>query len=76
MLTRTQCEELVRSQQKELNELKAELNFITNKSVKDAVKNRIAFLEDNIYRYKLQIKAFERNGKGLETEPLFYCKKL
>lgn len=62
-LTKAQCETAVREQQKELDELKAQILLIDNKAVKDAVKNRIGFLEDNIYRYKLQIKAFERSEK-------------
>ena len=63
MLTKAQCETAVREQQKELDELKAQILLIDNKAVKDVVENRIGFLEDNIYRYKLQIKAFERSEK-------------
>lgn len=50
---------IINAHQEEIDELEAELPNIKNDSAKRVVQNRIAYLQDNQYRYKLQAKAWE-----------------
>ena len=58
MVNRSNIMDIINSCQKEIDELRFELFNIKNESVSKAVKNRLSFLEDNQYRYKLQAKAW------------------
>ena len=58
MVNRSNIMDIINSCQREIDELRFELLNIKNESVSKAVKNRLSFLEDNQYRYKLQAKAW------------------
>lgn len=49
---------IINDHQKEIDELKSELNEIKSESIKKIVQNEIEYLEDNKYRYELQAKAW------------------
>lgn len=59
MLDKSNIIGIINAHQEEINELEAEIQSIKNDSAKRAVQNRIAYLEDNQYRYKLQARAWE-----------------
>lgn len=59
MLDKSNIIEIINAHQEEIDELEAELLNIKNDSAKRAVQNRIAYLQDNQYRYKLQAKAWQ-----------------
>lgn len=50
--------DIINDHQKEIDELKSELNEIKSESIKKIVKDKIGNLEDNKYRYELQAKAW------------------
>lgn len=50
--------DIIYDHQKEIDELKLELNEIKSESIKKIVQNKIGYLEDNKYRYELQAKAW------------------
>lgn len=58
MYNRNNIMDIIKEHQKEIDELNLQLLVITNESVKNAVKGRLSFLQDNMYRYKLQAKAW------------------
>lgn len=58
MLDKSNIIGIINAHQEEIDELKAEIPSIKNDSAKRAVQNRIAYLEDNQYRYKLQARAW------------------
>lgn len=51
--------DIINGHQKEIDELKSELNEIKSESIKKIVQNEIGYLEDNKYRYELQAKAWD-----------------
>lgn len=59
MLDKSNIIGIINAHQEEIDELKAEIQSIKNDSAKRAVQNRIAYLQDNQYRYKLQARAWE-----------------
>lgn len=50
--------DIINDHQKEIDELKSELNEIKSESIKKIVQDKIGYLEDNKYRYELQAKAW------------------
>ena len=58
MLDKSNIIGIINAHQEEIDEMKAEIQSIKNGSAKRAVQNRIAYLEDNQYRYKLQARAW------------------
>lgn len=58
MLDKSNIIGIINAHQEEIDELKAEIQSIKNDSAKRAVQNRIAYLQDNQYRYKLQARAW------------------
>ena len=58
MLDKSNIIGIINAHQEEIDELEAELPNIKNDSAKRAVQNRIAYLQDNQYRYKLQARAW------------------
>ena len=58
MLNKNNIMDIINDHQKEINELEESLKSTTNASVKSAINNRLSFLYDNQYRYKLQARAW------------------
>ena len=58
MLNKSNIIKIINAHQEEIDELEAELPNIKKDSAKRAVQNRIAYLHDNQYRYKLQARAW------------------
>lgn len=54
---RTQIED----HQKEIEELNLELNGTKSASVRQAIQNRLSYLNDNQYRYIMQARALGMN---------------
>lgn len=58
MLNKDNIMDIISDHQKEINELEESLKSTTNASVKSVINNRLSFLYDNQYRYKLQARAW------------------
>ena len=59
MLTKSNIIGIINEHQKEIDELESELKLIHTPGARRAVNDRLSFLHDNMYRYKLQAKAWE-----------------
>lgn len=59
MLTKSNIIGIINEHQKEIDELESELKLIHTSGARRAVNDRLSFLRDNMYRYKLQAKAWE-----------------
>lgn len=53
MLNKTNIKGIIAEHEKEIFEIKAELKKAESETVKNYLKSRLSFLEDNCYRYKL-----------------------
>ena len=58
MLTKSNIIGIINEHQKEIDELESELKLIHTPGAKRAINDRLSFLHDNMYRYKLQAKAW------------------
>lgn len=58
MLNKSKHLEIIKDHEKEIAEIKIELMKADSDIVKRALKDKLNFLEDNCYRYKLQAKAW------------------
>lgn len=58
MITKSNITKIINEHQKEINELELELKLIHTPGAKRVVNDRLSFLHDNMYRYKLQAKAW------------------
>lgn len=58
MLSESNIVEIIKADEKEMAEIKIELMKTDSDIVKRALKDKLNFLEDNCYRYKLQAKAW------------------
>ena len=50
--------DIINSHQREIDEIRDELKVTHTPHARKALENRIFYLEDNMYRYKLQAKAW------------------
>ena len=60
-ITKSNIEEIINQHQREINELESELKLVNTPGAKRAIKDRLSYLRDNMYRYKLQAKAWGVN---------------
>lgn len=58
MYNRENIMEIIDEHQQEIDVLEAELKTATSESVIGAIKDKLSFLYDNQYRYKLQARAW------------------
>ncbi len=58
MLNKSNIVEIIRQHEREIAEIKIEIMKADSDIVKRALKDKLNFLEDNCYRYKLQAKAW------------------
>lgn len=58
MLNKSNILEIIKDHQKKMAEIRIELMKTDSDIVKRALKDKLNFLEDNCYRYKLQAKAW------------------
>lgn len=58
MLNKANIKGIIAEHEKEISEIKTELKKVQSETVKNCLKSRLSFLEDNCYRYKLQAKAW------------------
>ena len=58
MVTKSNIVQIINKYQEEIDELRADLINIYSKNSRRIIENRISYLEDNMYRYKLQAKAW------------------
>lgn len=58
MLSESNIVEIIKVDEKEMAEIKIELMKTDSDIVKRALKDKLNFLEDNCYRYKLQARAW------------------
>lgn len=58
MVNKENIKGIIEEHEKEISEIKTELKKAESETVKNALKSRLSFLEDNCYRYKLQAKAW------------------
>lgn len=58
MLNKHNITEIIEKHDKEISEIKSELTKADSETVRSCLKQRLSFLEDNRYRYKLQAKAW------------------
>lgn len=58
MLTKSSITGIINEYQKKIDELESELKLIHTPGAKRAINDRLSVLRDNMYRYKLQAKAW------------------
>lgn len=58
MLNKSNIAGIIKDHEKEMAEIKIELMKADSDIVKRALKDKLNFLQDNCYRYKLQAKAW------------------
>ena len=58
MVTKSNIKEIISQQQKRVDDMKSELSLVFTPYARNALNDEIAALEDNIYRYKLQERAW------------------
>lgn len=58
MVTKSNIKEIIRQQQKRVDDMKSELSLVYTPYARKALNDEMAVLEDNIYRYKLQARAW------------------
>ena len=58
MVNKNNIIEIISDHQREIDEIRDELRIAYTPHARHALENRISFLQDNMYRYKLQAKAW------------------
>ena len=58
MLNKYNIKDIINDHQREIDEIRAELKITHTPHARKALENRISSLQDNMYRYKLQAKAW------------------
>ena len=58
MLNKSNMLEIIKDHEKEMADIRIEIMKADSDIVKQALKDKLDFLEDNCYRYKLQAKAW------------------
>lgn len=58
MVNKNNIIEIINDHQREIDEIRDELKITHTPHARHALENRISFLQDNMYRYKLQAKAW------------------
>ncbi len=58
MLNKSNIVEIIKDHEKEMSEIRIEIMKAESDIAKRALKDKLNFLEDNCYRYKLQAKAW------------------
>lgn len=58
MLNKSNIVEIIKQHEREIAEIKIEIMKTDSDIAKRALKDKLNFLEDNCYRYKLQAKAW------------------
>lgn len=58
MLNKSNILEIIKDHEKEMSEIRIEIMKTDSDIAKRALKDKLNFLEDNCYRYKLQAKAW------------------
>ena len=58
MLSKSNIVEIIKAHEKEMSEIRIEIMKTDSDIAKRALKDKLNFLEDNCYRYKLQAKAW------------------
>lgn len=58
MLNKSNILEIIKDHEKEMAEIRIELMKADSDIAKRALKDKLNFLEDNCYRYKMQAKAW------------------
>lgn len=58
MLNKSNILEIIKDHEKEMTEIRIELMKTDSDIAKRALKDKLNFLEDNCYRYKLQARAW------------------
>ena len=59
MLNTYNIKDIISDHQREIDEIRAELTITHTPHARKALEDRISYLQDNMYRYKLQAKAWE-----------------
>lgn len=58
MLNKSNIMGIINDHQREIDEIRDELKITHTPHARHALENRISFLRDNMYRYKLQARAW------------------
>lgn len=58
MLDKNNIAKIINDHQQEIDEISYELSVTHTPHARKALENRISYLQDNMYRYKLQAKAW------------------
>ncbi len=58
MLNKSNIVEIIKDHEKEMSEIRIEIMKADSDIAKRALKDKLNFLEDNCYRYKLQANAW------------------
>lgn len=58
MVNKNNIIEIINDHQREIDEIRDELKITHTPHARHALENRISFLQDNMYRYKLQSRAW------------------
>lgn len=58
MVNKNNIIEIINDHQREIDEIRDELKITHTPHARHALENRISFLQDNMYRYKLQARAW------------------
>ena len=58
MLNKYNIKDIISDHQREIDEIRAELTITHIPHARKALEDRISYLQDNMYRYKLQAKAW------------------
>lgn len=61
MLNKSNILEIIKDHEKEMAEIRIELMKADSDIVKRSLRDKLNFLEDNCYRYKMQAKAWGIN---------------
>lgn len=58
MLNKANIKGIIEEHDKEISKIKSELKKTDSETIKNCLKSRLSFLEDNCYRYRLQAMAW------------------
>lgn len=58
MLDKNNIMKIINDHQREIDEIREELKITHTPHARHALEDRISYLQDNMYRYKLQAKAW------------------
>lgn len=58
MLDKNNIMKIINDHQREIDEIRDELRITHTPHARHALEDRISYLQDNMYRYKLQAKAW------------------